>query len=228
MANSLPPASKLIGICVSLFPLLAAAAEPQTKGDRVAEALEKLASPSYDDWKANLDVKTLISGDPAKPEFNDSAWPNLKLGAPLQGETCWFRKSIVLPAHVLGQAVAGPLKLILGINGSGELWVNGQSRGTFSRNGEFELTKDAKPGQKFVIVIKASNTARSGGSPVSLRLNRAELSFERSASMRQPVQDLALSLRAGQKLLSFDTFQTSARQKVDPGVDHSTISKAER
>lgn len=227
MPNSFPPARILIG-CMALCPLLATAAEPQSNVNRVAEALEKLASPSYDDWKANPDVKTLIAGDPAKADFNDSAWPNLKLVAPLQAETCWFRKSIVLPAQVLGQPVGGPLKLILALNGSGELWVNGQSKGALSRNGEFELSKDAKPGEKFVIAIKASNTARSGGSPVSLRLNRAELSLERAASMVQPVQDLALSLRIGQKLLSFDTFQTSARNKVDPGVDHSSIDKAER
>src|SRR5260370_4944392 len=46
--------------------------------------------------------------------------------------------------------------------------------------------------------------------------------------MRQRVKDLALSLRVGQKLPSFATFQASARQKVDPGVDHSTSDKAER
>jgi alpha-mannosidase len=59
-------------------------------------------------------------------------------------------------------------------------------------------------------------------------VSRAELFLERAQAMRQQLEDLILSLRAGQKLLSFDTYQTNARNKVDPGIDKSAIDKAER
>ncbi len=217
---------------VTVFFLLqgAAAAQSQSNVDRVADALDKLAAGSYDDWKVSPELKNPATGagHPARPDFDDSAWKNLKLDEPIHAESCWLRKEIVLPAHMLGEATGGPLTLALGMNGSGELWVNGESKGSFSRNGEFELTKEAKAGQKFLIAIKASSTMRSGGAPVPLRLLRAGLSLHRATAMRQQLQDLALSLCVGQKLLSFDTYQTSARNRVDPGIDHSSIDKAER
>src|SRR5262249_59610679 len=37
-----------------------------------------------------------------------------------------------------------------------------------------------------------------------------------------------LSLRVAQKLLGFDTYQTSARNKVDPGTDRSTADPVEK
>ncbi len=46
--------------------------------------------------------------------------------------------------------------------------------------------------------------------------------------IKQDIQDLSLSLRVGQKLLSFDTYQTNARVRTDPGIDKSTIDKNEK
>jgi alpha-mannosidase len=100
--------------------------------------------------------------------------------------------------------------------------VNGESRGHFPWDGDFELTNNAMPGQKFVIAIKAINT----GGP--LRLIRAELVSEQSKSIRQTVDDLVLSFRTGQKLLSFDTYQTNARRKEDPGIDKSSMKRNEK
>src|SRR5262249_48733990 len=126
MPNS--PARVVIGIALCWWPLHAGAAGPQTNVDRAAEALEKLASSAYDDWKASPDIKIpgQVVGDPAKADYNDSAWSSVRLGAPLQVESCWLRKTIVLPAKMLGQPVGGSLKLVIGMNGAGELWVNGE------------------------------------------------------------------------------------------------------
>src|SRR5439155_24566752 len=111
---------------------------------------------------------------------------------------------------------------LVSVDDYGYLWVNGESKGYFPWEGEFELTKDAKPGQTFVIAVKAINT----GGP--LRLLRPELRPERTSALRRTLEDFRLSLQAGPRLLSFDTYQTNARRKVDPGIDKSTADKAEK
>jgi len=211
----------------------------QSEVDRVTQALETLSAASFDDWKVSPALQStapdggalpwLFTGDPTRPDFDDSRWKDVKLGEPIDLESCWMRKAIVLPEHLLGQPVSGSVKFRLSSAVALELWVNGQSKGALGRNPELELTNDAKPGQRFVVVVRATRvTSGSGGRPGPLRLSRAELSLQRAQAMRQQLEDLILSLRVGQKLLSFDTYQTNARNKVDPGIDKSAIDKAER
>ena len=130
-------------------------------------------------------------------------------------DSCSIRKTISLPGSILGTPAGGPVRLLLSIDDYGYFWVNGESRGMFLWDGEFELTKDARSGQKFMIAIKAVNA----GGP--LRLIRAEIASTQSRDLRRKIKDLALSFRTGEKLLSFDTYQTNARTKRDPGVDRS-------
>jgi hypothetical protein len=208
--------------------------------DRAVHALEAQVANSYDDWKISPAFQRTVpdaglrfsaaTGDPTPPEFDDSSWKEIKLGAPIDLESCWLRKEIVLPEVVLGQQVGGVAKLRLTTSGMGELWVNGESKGRLGREPDVELTKDAKPGQRFAVVIRASQSPGQGGlgRPGQVRLSRAELVLDRTKVVRQQVEDLVLSLRVAQKLLSFDTYQTSARNKVDLGIDRSTIDKAER
>ncbi len=211
----------------------------QSNVDRVTQALETLSAASFDDWKVSPALQSmapdggaslwLFTGDPTRPDFDDSRWKDVKLGEPIDLESCWMRKAIVLPEHLFGQPVSGSVKFRLSSAVALELWVNGQSKGGLGRNPEVELTNDAKPGQRFVVVVRATRvTSGSGSRPGPLRLSRAELFLERAQAMRQQLEDLILSLRAGQKLLSFDTYQTNARNKVDPGIDKSAIDKAER
>jgi alpha-mannosidase len=46
--------------------------------------------------------------------------------------------------------------------------------------------------------------------------------------LRTTIENFSLSLRVGQKLLSFDTYQTSSNRRTDPGTDRSGIDKAEK
>ncbi len=208
------------GSCILLFPLVLIA---QSNVDRVAGALDSLAVVSFDNWKVSPDLKIArITGDPTKTGFNDSQWETLKLGQRIYPDSCWIRKEIVLPDRILGQPVAGTLKFIVTVDDIGYLWVNGEFRGRFPWDGEFDLTKDAKPGQRFLIAIKAVNT----GGP--LRIIRAQVETKASRPINELVSDFALSLRVGQKLLSLDTYQTNSHVRVDPGIDKSTIDKAEK
>jgi alpha-mannosidase len=190
----------------------------QSNVDKLAEALEFHSKGVLNDWKYSTNLKE----DATKPGVDDSKWETLKINASIYPDSCWLRKEVALPPRFLGEAVSGPVRFLVSVDDYGYLFVNGESKGRFPWHGEFELTKDAKPGQKFVLVIKAINT----GGP--LRLLRAQIEMEKSNSLRQMIDELCLSLRVGQKLLSFDTYQTNARVKTDPGIDKSAADKAEK
>ena len=207
-----------IALLILVLPLY-----PQTNVDKLVRTLDSLSTSNYNDWKVSPDLKGFRRGlEPAQPGFDDSKWDNLKLRVSIHPDSCWLRKEIILPEQVLGQPVKGAVKFMVSVDDAGYLWVNGQYKGYFPWDGEFELTKDAKPGQKFLLAVKAINT----GGP--LRLLRAEVQLETTKPINQMIQDFAMSMRVGQKLLSFDTYQTSSNHKVDPGTDKSRMDKAEK
>jgi alpha-mannosidase len=213
---------KLFKIILPLV-LVPLAALSQTNVDRLVKTLDSLTLASFDDWKASQDLKGYQpQSDPTLPGFNDAGWQMLKLNESIYPDSCWLRKEIVLPEKILGKPVTGSMKLLVSVDDYGYLWINGVSKGYFPWDGEFELTQNAKPGEHFLIAIKAINT----GGP--LRLLRAQVESEELKPLRTMIENFSLSLRVGQKLLSFDTYQTSSNRRVDPGVDHSTMDKAEK
>ncbi len=196
----------------------------QSNVDVVVKRLEKLSMASFDEWKMSTkfgDVKEDIKRF-SNPDFDDSDWETLRIGQRVYIDSCWLRKKIVLPSYIAGMAVRGRIRLLLTVDDYGYLWVNGKSRGRFPWNGEFILTEDGRPGTKYVILIRAVNT----GGP--LRILRAQAESETSIEMQQRIDKLALSLRVGQKLLSFDTYQTNSRVKTDPHIDKSKMDRAEK
>lgn len=193
-------------------------ASAQTSVDKLVEQLEFLSKGSLNNWK----YSTSFAGDPTKPDFDESGWKNLQLDQSIFPDSCWIRKEIVLPERMLGEPIKGTVKFLVSVDDYGFLWVNGESKGHFPWDGEFILTNDGKPGQKFLIAIKAINT----GGP--LRLIRAQIQSETSNDLRGLVEDFSLSLRVGQKLLGFDTYQSNARKKEDPHIDKSKANRAEK
>jgi alpha-mannosidase len=203
--------------------LVPAALVAQTNVDKLVKALDSLSLASFNDWKMSPDLKGFKpNGDPTKPGFDDSGWQTLKLNQNVYPDSCWLRKEIILPEKILGKPISGPMIFLVSVDDYGYLWVNGVSKGYFPWDGEFELTPNARPGDRFLIVIKAINT----GGP--LRLLRAQIASEALKSIRSMIENLSLSLRVGQKLLSFDTYQTSSNKRVDPGTDKSMMDKAEK
>ena len=191
----------------------------QTNVDRVAKALDTLAVISFNDWKMSPDLsKEKISGNPAAVVYDDSKWKNLKLREWIYPDSCWLRKEIILPDKILGQPISGTLKFFVEIDDEGYLFINGEYKGFIPWAGEFELTQNAKPGEKVVIAIRAINTEGPMG------LLRAEVENVGLRKMVNNIAGIALSLRTAQKLLSFDTYQTSSNQKTDPGTDRSKLS----
>ena len=197
----------------------------QTNVDKLVSKLDSLISGSLDDWKIsqNLSGKNIsFNGNPYDVNFNDSTWSILKINENNYDDSCWLRKEIILPDKILGEPVRGKIKLLLSVDDYSYLWINGESKGYFPWDGDFVLTENGKPGEKFTIAVKAINT---GG---SLRLLRAEIQSANSEKIQQSINDFLLSLQTGQKLLSFDTYQTNSNVKIDPHIDKSAIDKNEK
>ncbi len=194
----------------------------QTNVDKLSDALDSITANSFNNWRISPDLAKPIEGNPASTDFDDSVWGILRVNEKNYEDSCWLRKEIILPETILGKRVEGKITFLVSVDDYGYFYVNGENKGYFPWDGEFTLTENAKPGDKFLIAIKAINT----GGP--LRLLRARIDMEGTKELRQSILDFSLSLRAGQKLLSFDTYQTNARVKTDPGTDKSRMNKEEK
>jgi alpha-mannosidase len=190
----------------------------QSSVDKLVTQLESVSKGAIDNWK----YSTNFSGDPTRPGFDDSGWAPIAIDQHLTIDSCWIRREVTLPDKMAGQATSGTVRFLVTVDDYGYLFVNGESKGYFPWDGEFELTKHAQPGQKFLLVIKAINT----GGP--LRLLRAQIVPGTDNPLAKTVEDFALGLKVAQKLLSTDTYQTNARVKVDPGVDKSRMDRQEK
>jgi alpha-mannosidase len=190
----------------------------QSSVDKLVAQLESASKGTIDNWK----YSTNFSGDPTGPGFDDSGWAPIAIDQHLTIDSCWIRSEVTLPDRMAGQATSGTVRFLVTVDDYGYLFVNGENRGYFPWDGEFELTKHAQPGQKFLLVIKAINT----GGP--LRLLRAQIVPGSDNPLAKTVEDFALGLKVAQKLLSTDTYQTNSRVKVDPGVDKSRMDRQEK
>ncbi len=204
-----------VAFLVLLFP---AALFSQTNVDRLVTQLESATKGTVQGWK----YSTNFSGDPTQSGFDDSQWATIGFDEHLYIDSCWIRKEITLPARMAGQPTSGTVRFLVTVDDYGTLFVNGENRGLFPWDGEFELTKHAQPGEKFLLAIKAINT----GGP--LRLLRAQIVPGSDNPLAGAVDDFSLGLRVAQKLLSNDTYQTNSRLKVDPGTDRSHMDRAEK
>jgi alpha-mannosidase len=202
---------------------ISTAAYAQTPVDRLVAALDSLGSCTLNGWKMSPDLKGYrLTGDPTQADFDDSGWRTILLRERLTSDSVWMRASFTMPENILGERVSGRVRLLVSVDDYGYAWINGRGQGFFPWDGDFVLTENAQPGERFNIAIKAINT----GGP--LRLLRAELILEATNAMRQQIIDLALSLKTGQKLLGFDTYQTNSQLREDPGIDRSTLARDEK
>ena len=208
-------------ILLSFLPLLGFA---QTKVDVLVKTLDQLSKQSFNNWKVSTTFRpgAIDGAEFSRPDFDDSNWQSLSLNQSIYVDSCWLRKEITLPKFIAGYPVKGKVKFLVSVDDYGYLWINGKTKGRFPWDGEFVLTENAKPGMNFTLLIKAINT----GGP--LRLIRAEITTDKGLSIQKKIEDFSLSLKVGQKLLSFDTYQTNARLKTDPGIDKSRMSRKEK
>ena len=209
-------------IAAIIFPFIAMA---QTNVDRVAGVLDSLTTFQMNDLKMSPTLKFGdVNGDPTQKGFDDSQWQTVKIAQRLHSDSCWLRKEIVLPDYILGKKVGGMVKLLVSADEYGYMWINEASKGYFPGDGVFVLSTDAKPGEKFLIVIRAITTWGT------IRLRRADIEMVSTDTILQTIKDFSLSIRVGQELLSFDTKQSSPYDKKvqDFRIDRSKIDKGEK
>ena len=166
-------------LCLFLLFLFPCSLFSQTNVDRLVRALDSLTLASYNDWKVSPDLKSYSpQGDPTQAGFDDSKWNNLRLNQSIYPDSVWIRKVIVVPEKILGKPVSGPLRLVVAVDDYGYMYINGANKGFFPWDGDFVLTDNAKPGDRFVVAIRAINT----GGP--LRLISAKIESEEAKALR--------------------------------------------
>jgi alpha-mannosidase len=210
-----------LAFLAGLLPALMCA---ETGVDGLRHRLDSLNLVAIDYWKRSPDLGagTRIAGDPRQAGFDDSEWTDLRLNDEVFVDSCWIRKELLLPERRLGEPVRGRLRFLVSVDDYGDLWINGEPKGHIPWDGECVLTENATPGDRFVIAIRVVNT----GGP--LRLIRARFDDGKAHSLEREIDDFVLGLRAAQKLLGFDTYQTNARRRFDPGIDRSPSDRDEK
>jgi alpha-mannosidase len=194
-----------------------------TNIDKLINELDILSTFYVDDWKISNELHAdQIIINPYRMNFDDSKWGKIKLKDKINKNYCWIRKTIILPRAVINSAVEGKVTFSINLTDAGCVWINQECKGYFYKSGNFILAENAKPGEKFIIVIEAFNTSDR------IRFNHAELIFEDLNIETQKIKDLILSLSTGQKLLSFDTYQTSFNLDFDPQTDKSKLLADEK
>ena len=195
--------------------LFVTAISAQPAAEKIINELEVINDANYNNWKYSTDM-SYSAEELSNSDFDDSEWKTLRINESIFQKSCWLRKEIEIPEYVGGIKITPGVYFQISVDDYGFLYINGIEKGRFNWDGEYQLADNARAGDKFVLVVKAINT----GGP--LRLLRARLNFGGENSFKQSISDFILSVRTGLKLLSFDTYQTNNRVKVDPGIDKSS------
>ncbi|MFQ5772302.1 MAG: hypothetical protein ACE5HX_17335, partial [bacterium] len=188
--------------------------------DDIESEISRMIFMDLHPWKVNTQMRV----DAQRIDFDDADWKTLDFDERIYPDSAWLRNSIVLPQQILGKSLkeGGTVKLVLAVDDGGICWINGENKGQFDWNGEFILTNEARPGQRFVVAIKAINT----GGP--LRILSARLQWEPIQPFIHELEDYLLSLKVGRKLLSDDTYLQVGRVQRDDGIDLSHVLRAKR
>jgi alpha-mannosidase len=192
-----------------------------TKVDKIVKQLEKSFVLPLDNWKLTTDMSftpTVLSN----PNFNDSKWRKFSINEEdVFPNGCWLRKVITIPEKIDGVKVTGQLNLKISINDIAKLWVNGKFKGSWQWDKTITLTKNAKPGEKIILLIKGYSNH-----PMYLFwLSEVFLILQKNEAVKKITDNLILSFKTAQKLLGPDTIQKNGFLSYDPKIDKSTIDK---
>ena len=159
----------LVALAATLL-IVAAHASPPAAADveqaraavgRAAAALRDF-SADVTDWKFRLEAP-----DEARlPDFDDSGWKPMAIREPWRNENTygWYRTRLTVPQTLRGIPTRGrQLRLAVGVDDAGEIYVNGELRQKFEwDSGGVVLTESAQPGATYVIAVKAINGVDDG------------------------------------------------------------------
>lgn len=190
---------------------------------KLVETLKKLVEFKLDDWLINpAGMEGEELGEPYKKGYNTYCWKKYKNAEAITRDTIWLKKEITLPEKLFNSPTSGKIYLELKVDDSAYCWINEQPQGFFTYDEKFLLTENGKPGEKFDVTIQIMKTAGL------THLADAELKMGQHSKEIDKIERFISSLKIGEKLLSFDTYQTNFRNKFDPGIDKSLLDKDEK
>ncbi|MCX7597666.1 MAG: hypothetical protein N2512_02190, partial [Armatimonadetes bacterium] len=217
--------------CVALIALLLAPqglaqqipSETQTRLNSAIETLRALSAQTAGPWRFRWPA---FPGGEA-PDFDDSSWPQVYPEHSWQGDNtaAWYRLHVRVPEHIgLAPNPGGPLVLEVAVDDDGEIYINGEHVKRFHWDeGRAVLIEDARPGQSFVVAVKAINQGGPG------RLLSASLRYTRLDNVRRPIADHAAALETLRELLAVETDlpagATDAVQDCLAALDFELISR---
>ena len=146
------------------------------------------------------ELKYQIGGQPGgqNPDLDDSAWPKAYPGFKwdLPYTNVWFRTTVNVPQNIGGFSLVGrSMKMILYIDNGADVFVNGDSLGTFRWGPvEYTIAKALKPGDRFVIAIRAINNPGFG------KLYTAQVEFSGLGNFQKQLQTRIWSIRTARQL----------------------------
>ena len=153
-------------VCRTILPLLVLCAVCATaRADNITNRLERTKSELTRSYSVPIEqwrFGQATDSQPAQTNFDDSSWQTVspKFSWPREESNVWFRARAEVPAIIAGQSTENlPLRLDLGISGRCDLYIDGQLRQQFQRNGsQYTLTEHARPGQVFEVAINSTIT----------------------------------------------------------------------
>lgn len=205
--------------------LRAATARPARAAQDTLERLAQIGKYEIRDWRwrhGEFDG----GGDPSA---NDADWKRVHPGHSWNGENTegWYRKEIEIPAKIAGFTIGGgAVALEIGIDDYGEIWVDGSKAADFKWDqGSVILTKDAKPGAKFFVAIRARNQGGPG------RLLHARLVFHSLEEIQNKVADFTERLDVARKIVTTfgagDAKWSAALERAEATVDFTAAEKGD-
>ena len=183
--------------------------------------VRNMAFPVISNWCYNIqDIENAWAVN-----LNDTDWKiNEDYDEVLCAEQSWFRAQIIMPETICYQDVKGKkITLVVDVQGTGEVYINGSKAGDLAY-GENIVTIAAKatPGRKYQLAVRVNADHKN----VIFREARLELPEWREAVAI--ASDAEIALYTCNRLLGLDTYQRGYVKDLDPGVDKSDLSRAER
>jgi gluconolactonase len=183
------------------------------------------------------------------PDFDDSAWAELEPEDTLRrladGRVCfnWYRLAVTIPDRVGDLDPTGSTVLFeVVVDDYAEVWVDGElplalgdSGGPvvagFNAPNRVVLTRDARPGQRFVIAVFGINGPISASPRNYIWLRSASLEFhpprpEPSDVVATGFEGLAAVVEAPDGAVLFSSLATGAIYRYDPLLQHVTVFRA--
>lgn len=204
------------GVLALLTPALAQqnAAKPSSPYQGVVERLRSLTRTPESEWHFHADVP-----HPEDPALNDGGWQTMKVGEAWTTGARVLRRWVEIPSNIEGYDIRGArVKLDLSLQSNGPMTLTVFSNGSIVYHGDQEmqqpitLTESARPGEKYLIAVRADATT------APTRLAHGELLIEPPASRPDPSL-LGLEIASAQPLIAaYSATKAEHEQELDAAV----------